>query len=227
MSTEKSESLNFYTYLSQKIGSEHVVRIRRLNATISDLGHYEYGIVRSITSGSRGEGLQLKQSDSDMMNINTIFKVYESETEVVHQSEVKVPLIINTEDTGPCFAQLCLLNHPDYHYISTGGLMNMWQNNHLGCVLSSEQYRSMFFSINAYDPFKFLFKIHGPCLSDKYDELDILDSNKCDQWIFQAQPWVSKPRTMWPPPELVSKIISCGVLFVPIGCKGSANENLE
>ncbi|VDI67097.1 Hypothetical predicted protein [Mytilus galloprovincialis] len=38
MSIEKSESLNFYNYLCQKIGSEEVVKIRRLESTIKDIG---------------------------------------------------------------------------------------------------------------------------------------------------------------------------------------------
>ncbi|VDI49688.1 Hypothetical predicted protein [Mytilus galloprovincialis] len=73
----KCESLKFYTYLCQNIGSEELVKIRRLAFTILDLGQ-SFGH-KTITSGSKGEGLDMKGSDLDVMAINPLFKVYESE----------------------------------------------------------------------------------------------------------------------------------------------------
>ncbi|CAG2219645.1 unnamed protein product [Mytilus edulis] len=61
----------------RQIGSEEVVRIRRLNLVINDIGQKRY----TITSGSKGEGLDLKGSDLDVMIIDRHIKVYESETE--------------------------------------------------------------------------------------------------------------------------------------------------
>ncbi|VDI72000.1 Hypothetical predicted protein [Mytilus galloprovincialis] len=78
MSIEKSESLNFYNYLCQKIGSEEVVKIRRLESTIKDIGDGK------VTSGSKGEGLNFKSSDLDLMYVDTFPKVYQSQEEVVH-----------------------------------------------------------------------------------------------------------------------------------------------
>jgi hypothetical protein len=37
----------------------------------------------------------------------------------------------------------------------------------------------------------------------------------------------TRPNTSWPSSELKSKIIDHGILFVPIGCKGSKNEDIE
>ncbi|VDI02775.1 Hypothetical predicted protein [Mytilus galloprovincialis] len=139
ISTEKYESLNFYKYLCQKIGSEEVVRIRRFVLCIPDMSQTLNR--KTISSGSKGEGLNLKE----------FF------------------------DPGNSMAKLI--------------------------------------------------KIHGPCLSDTGDKYDSAGSIKCDKWVSQAQPWVKRPRTLWPSPAIISKIISCGVLFVPIGCKGSINEN--
>lgn len=72
---EKSESLYFYKYLCQKVGSEEVVKIRRLTATIIGLGTSGTGIV----SGSKMEGLHFKSSDLDIMKLDSTFRVYESE----------------------------------------------------------------------------------------------------------------------------------------------------
>ncbi|XP_076088926.1 uncharacterized protein LOC143059329 [Mytilus galloprovincialis] len=211
-SKEKCESLNFYKYLCHKTGSEEVVRMRRLNLDVVEMGFNNK--LKVIHSGSKAEGLDLKGSDEDIMSINSLYKVYQSETEVVFDS-LTVPLIMNTERTLPCFAQLRLLyEQKAFKY--------MWENNHIGGRFSSELFRQDHLPLFPYE-----MKIHGPCLSDINDLFDVAFCLKCDQWIFQARSWISRPRSPWPSPKTMSKIISCGVLFVPIGCKGSINENLE
>ncbi|CAC5367696.1 unnamed protein product [Mytilus coruscus] len=72
MSTEKHESLKFYKYLCQKIGSEEVVRMRRLALCISDMSQYRED---RIASGSKGEGLYMKGSDFDIMGNDSTIKV--------------------------------------------------------------------------------------------------------------------------------------------------------
>ncbi|XP_052083354.1 uncharacterized protein LOC127720675 [Mytilus californianus] len=218
MSTRKSESLLFYKYLCQKIGSEEVVRIRRLVSTIRDIEVNG----KIITSGSKGEGLNLNGSDCDIMIIDQDFKVYQSETKVKRKS-FPIPLTMNTEETPPCFTQLLLLHQ------NIKRTHHLLQKNDRGYMLSSELYKRFILkSANAKFPAPFFGKIHGPCVSDKHDTFDLAWCLKCDKWIFQAEPWISRPRTTWPSPEIISKIVSSsGVLFVPIGCKGSINELLE
>ncbi|CAG2249177.1 unnamed protein product [Mytilus edulis] len=104
MTIRNSESLKFYIYLCQNIGSEEVVRIRRLVSTIRDIEVNG----KIITSGSKGEGLNLNGSDCDIMIVDKDFKVYQSETKV---QSFPIPLTMNTEDTPPCFTQLLLLKH--------------------------------------------------------------------------------------------------------------------
>lgn len=78
-------ALNFHKYLCQKIGSEEVVR-DRLAFCISDISHLGHG---RIMSGSKGEGLDMKGSDLDIMFIDTAFKVYESATDVIWDGRIK------------------------------------------------------------------------------------------------------------------------------------------
>ncbi|XP_052083348.1 uncharacterized protein LOC127720671 isoform X2 [Mytilus californianus] len=222
ISKEKGESLNFYKYICQRIGSEEVVRVRRLTFVISDIGQNE----TIITSGSKGEGLNFNSSDLDIMFIDPYARVYESETEVVKKGG-RLPFIMNADETQPCFTQLYLVTrHQNQTLVKVSdGVLNMLEINHLGYVLSSEQYKQ--FHLSKRFRGKWSAKIHGPCIADEYDNTDFAWCLKCDKWIPLARPWVSRPRTAWPSPELISKIVSCGVLFVPIGCKGSINENLE
>ncbi|VDI16352.1 Hypothetical predicted protein [Mytilus galloprovincialis] len=179
-----------------------------------------------MTSGSKGEGLNLNGSDTDFMFFDRCGQVYESEAEVVIEG-TRLPFIMNTEDTPPCFTQLYLLTHHQNQTLVrvSVSLMNMLDKNHLGYAFSSELFRLT--QLSHVSSVALSSKIHGPCISDEYDQHDFAYCLKCDTWISQAKPWTRRPRTAWPSPELISKIISCGVLFVPIGCKGSINENLE
>ncbi|XP_063424641.1 uncharacterized protein LOC134708212 [Mytilus trossulus] len=218
MSTDNSLSVHFYEYLCKKIGSKEDVRVRRLEYVISDLC---YTAMPKLSSGSKGEGLDLKGSDYDVMYIASLFTVYESERDAVFPF-YRIPLVMDTEDTPPCFTQL---RHPDYYTFISKSIKQILQKTCIMNKLSNELYLSYFQSITNGHPY--CSKIHGPCLSDQDDLYDFAICLKCDKWVTQAKPWVSRPRTTWPTPELITKIAYCGVLFVPIGCKGSTNENLE
>ncbi|CAG2234229.1 unnamed protein product [Mytilus edulis] len=87
MSGKHNLCLDFYKYLCQKIGYEDEVKVRRLTYIIDDLG-IPSTTATQITSGSKGEGLQLKGSDLDLMFIDPAFKVYESESDFVPQSYI-------------------------------------------------------------------------------------------------------------------------------------------
>ncbi|VDI11583.1 Hypothetical predicted protein [Mytilus galloprovincialis] len=242
MSHSKAENLHFYKYLCYKIGTEKVVRARRLNYTCKDFISSNK-FFDEISSGSRGEGLDLEGSDFDIMSINYYFAVYESEKDAlqdfgvafVMDTEETMPesekdalqdcgvvLVMDTEETQPCFTHLRVTN-----YNSLSSCIKQVMEQHRGHnLLSSELYKSQLCKqISLICPN--LIKIHGPCLSDKGDYMDFASCLKCDKWVFQAQPWISRSRLTWPSPELISKITSCGVLFVPIGNKGSINENLQ
>ena len=50
---------------------------------------------------------------------------------------------------------------------------------------------------------------------------------KCDTWIADEQPWQVRSHSSWQSSDLMSTITSYGVIFVPIGYKGSPNETTE
>ncbi|CAC5372327.1 unnamed protein product [Mytilus coruscus] len=186
MSKWSSESLKFYKYLCRKIGSEKVVMTRRLAFTIRDMGHSQ----KMRTSGSIGEGLNLTGSDFDYMSIDPNFKVYQSETEV--QSECsKIPLIMDNEESHPCFTQLRPLD-PNTMTIPFNYFQMYYRGND---VFSSELYK-LWCKNNAvgHIPELCFGKIHGLCISDKDDTVDVAWCLKCDKLIYQAKPWISRPR---------------------------------
>ncbi|XP_063416247.1 uncharacterized protein LOC134697891, partial [Mytilus trossulus] len=225
MTAENNLSLDIYKYLCQKIGYEDEVKVRRLTYVIDDLG-IQSNMINQITSGSKGEGLKLNGSDLDLMYINYLYKVFESERDVVPQSGRCISLVMDTDDTHPGFTQLHLVKDQDL----TFNHRKVIKNSFLGKHFSSELYR--LYCIETVTNIEgvicnSLVKIHGPCITTENDTVDLAWCLKCDKWISQAQQWIIRPRTTWPPPDLISNIISCGVLFVPIGYKGSRNENLQ
>ncbi|CAC5364508.1 unnamed protein product [Mytilus coruscus] len=211
MCHSKTESLHFYKYLCQKIGSVEVVRARRLLYIYRDLKTSRvWPPLTQITSGSKGEGLHLEGSDLDVMFVISVFVVYESEKDAVQDCSWIHPivLVMDNEDTQPCFTHLQV--YTDYKNIPYS-IKQMLQQHRGQNLLSSQLYMShnLRMAQNYIDPS--INKIHGPCISDSNDQIDSAYCLKCDQWLALAQPWISRPRLIWPSPELISKITSCGI----------------
>ncbi|XP_076083177.1 uncharacterized protein LOC143054149 [Mytilus galloprovincialis] len=220
MSENETESLQFYDYLCQKIGSKEVVRARRLLFISNDFGSYDI----QISSGSRGEGLDLNGSDFDVMHIDPYYMVYESGKNAIEDQKCVLQLAMDTKESQPCFTYLLLLNNFDNLPQPFKQMFFQHNGNYL---LSSEIYKLQLLYLAKQYNCPVLSTIHGPCLSNTNSQYDMAVCLKCDHWIFQARPWISRPRLTWPSSELISKITSCGVLFVPIGYKGSVNEHLQ
>ncbi|CAC5412933.1 unnamed protein product [Mytilus coruscus] len=98
MCHSKTESLHFYKYLCLKIEPEDVIRARRLLYLCRDLRTNK--LSPQITSGSKGEGPNLKVSDLDVMYVNPAFVVYKSEKDAVRDDRRAV-LVMDTKDTPP------------------------------------------------------------------------------------------------------------------------------
>ncbi|CAG2186335.1 unnamed protein product [Mytilus edulis] len=128
---DKELSRDFYHYLCNIIGSEDVVKTRRNIFTVMDFiintdKHFTF-----ISSGSRAEGIDLKGSDYDQMQVREGFRVYESimdEYEGVLDeiyTSNKLPLLMDTLDTKPGFTKLKLYNKVRIH-TNTMQLTEKW-----------------------------------------------------------------------------------------------------
>ncbi|CAC5410699.1 unnamed protein product [Mytilus coruscus] len=160
MSENKTESLQFYKYLCQKIGSKEVVRARRLLFISNDFGSNHI----QISSGSRGEGLDLNGSDFDVMHIDPYYIVYESGKYAVQDQKCVIQLTMDTEESQPCFTYLRLLN--DYDNLPQPFKQVFFQHNGNN-LLSSELFKLQ--QLNNKYKCPILTTIHGPCLSN-YDD---------------------------------------------------------
>ncbi|XP_071142021.1 protein mab-21-like [Mytilus edulis] len=210
---DKNLSLQFYDYLCNIVGSEDVVKTRREIFTAKDIsdnavfGNY-------ISSGSKAEGLDLVGSDFDIMVLLNFIRVYENLDDIQSNSD-KLLLVMETYDTKPGFAKLKLANKSLFVY----PMYDMFDTVGESMYLSSKLLRES----NLPD----CLVIHGPCHSTANGLIEITDCLRCEKWITSAQQWIHRSRTAWPDNMLVTAAVQYGVLFVPIGCKHSPNEDLQ
>ncbi|XP_071142027.1 uncharacterized protein [Mytilus edulis] len=211
---DKNLSLQFYNYLCNIVGSREVVRTRREIFTGMDIvqnGHSGTG----ISSGSKAEGLDLKGSDYDQMGVFNSFRVYENLHDDQYNTH-EIPLIMVTSDTKPGFTKLKLVNKS---YLDTDIMHDLCEAVGEESYISSKRVREHGMRDDMI--------IHGPCQSTAGGELDFVSCLRCQEWITTAQQWIHRSRTTWPHHTLVNAAVQYGVLFVPIGCKNSTNENLQ
>ncbi|VDI25882.1 Hypothetical predicted protein [Mytilus galloprovincialis] len=176
-----------------------------------DNQEYNTGYV-CITSGSFGEGLDMKGSDLDIMQKSKYIEVHENMSSDYYD---KTCFPISMEDTKPGFTYLML------KYTKDDDTLEM-------CVyVRGKLYFSNIKFKKCFSGRGFLIKDHGPCLSDKYDVFDICYCLHSKSWITSANRWITRSNNSWPSVEVKQSIIDHGFLCVPIGVKGSENEEVE
>ncbi|XP_052076102.1 uncharacterized protein LOC127714141 [Mytilus californianus] len=208
----ENESRELYHFMCHHIvGTEdHVKQIRLLNAARDNLTYNES--IRTITSGSFGEGLQLRGSDIDIMFVQKCSEVYDVKPRF-HPSMYY--LIMDTNNVKPGFTQLRL------EYSSRQTLLDnsvqIADNNYLSSTLWKQQWL----------PVGEEYTIHGPCIFNKQEVFDIAGCLHCRSWVAPAINWIKRSNNTWPSCDAKQSVIKHGVLFVPIGVKDSSTEDLE
>ncbi|VDI61361.1 Hypothetical predicted protein [Mytilus galloprovincialis] len=168
--------------------------------------------VTIITSGSFGEGLEMRGSDFDIMIVLKQFDVCEELKSHYHPN--KIQLLIERDDVKPCYTLLRLV------YSRSSEVMRACDEHNGKQYLSSALHKQGLVNDE-------LGTIHGPCFSNKKETIDLASCLHCKTWISPAIQWVSRSSNSWPSHEVKQSIVDHGVLFVPIGAKGSQKENLE
>ncbi|XP_071147388.1 uncharacterized protein [Mytilus edulis] len=207
-------SLALYNYLCHNIvGTEdHVNTIILMNTVRDNLSSDKSKTI--ITSGSYGEGLEMRGSDLDIMEVIKSIKVNADKQPDFDQNITY--LSMDTDNVKPGFTQLrleysrnqfnlkCCEEHNGKHYFSSA----LWKGN---ILLIGEKGR----------------QIHGPCITDKKEFFDYAFSLHCKTWISSAVNWITRSSSSWPSHNVKQSILNHGVLFVPIGVHGSPKEDLE
>ncbi|XP_071147882.1 uncharacterized protein [Mytilus edulis] len=206
-------SLALYNYLCHNIvGTEEHVNTIRLMNTVRDNFSSSKSIT-CITSGSYGEGLEMRGSDLDIMRVMKFIDVNADQQPDFDTSITY--LSMDTDDVKPGFTQLrleygrdqnileCCEEHNGEHYFSSA----LYKGN----ILFGDKDKH----------------IRGPCITDKKGVMDLAYTLHCKTWISSAVNWISRSSSSWPSHNVTQSIIKHGVLFVPIGVHGSPKEDLE
>ncbi|XP_052078289.1 uncharacterized protein LOC127716216 [Mytilus californianus] len=191
------------------VGTEnHVKTIRLINTVCDNLSSDDIKVI--ITSGSFGEGLQMLGSDLDLMFVLKDIEVHDNRTPIVF-SRSKTNFTMMTEGTKPGFVMLQLIGSPHPLFC---------KKCRMGNYLSNVLFKQTF--LNELGPF-----VHGPCISDIHGRYDMAPSLHSKYWFKPASGWVVRSNNAWPYENTKQMIIDHGVLFVPIGAKGSPHEEFE
>ncbi|XP_071147303.1 uncharacterized protein [Mytilus edulis] len=167
-----------------------------------------------ITSGSYGEGLEMRGSDLDIMLVEKSIKVNADKQPDFDPSITY--LSMDTDGVKPGFTQLRLeYNRIQYH-------LECCEEHNGKHYFSSALWKGKLLLFGDKDE-----TIHGPCITDKKGYVDYAFSLHCKTWISSAVNWITRSSSSWPSHNVTQSIINHGVLFVPIGVHGSPKEDLE
>ena len=222
MSTDTRLSKKLYDFFCEKVGTPEIVRARRLAYRVLEIPNV-VGPCQIISSGSKSEGLDLEGSDRDLMYLEAHVRVFETEDEATANDDgYIIPLVMDTTDTKPCFSKLKVVNIPrdreDMNETLHPSTVELGED----IFFSSKRSKLLILSRLSSN-----FQLHGPCVSTIDNQLDITTCVRCHKWISEAEPWIYRLRIGWPSLDLIAKCGMFGVLFVPIGCKGSPYEAIE
>ncbi|CAC5387574.1 unnamed protein product [Mytilus coruscus] len=164
------------------VGSEEHFKTIRMMNTCRDYLKID-NCLACITSGSFGEGLEMKGSDIDIMRKIKLIEVYEDPNNPCNP--YKICFAMATYDTQPGFTLLRLLN------IDRVGKSFLCNDKGSDVFLANNTIKCLSLS-------KLLPNVHGPCLSDEKGFFDFATCLHCKSWIAPAMKWITRPNNGWP-----------------------------
>ncbi|CAG2235554.1 unnamed protein product [Mytilus edulis] len=165
-----------------------------------------------ISSGSKTEGLDLPGSDIDIMLLMKKLEVYENKPE-----DKEDVIILDTANALPGFALLKVAGESDFPTTNTTD----------GTLLANSDVIKFLFDEEVVE--EEFFEIHGPSLSNLLlHDIDMVTCLKCHSWPKVALKWFCRPRPSgWPSQDIISNVLSDGVLVVPVGSRSSSSMQPE
>lgn len=203
-----------YKYMCENIvGSEKYVNTIRMLINVRDsLTTNDLNVV--ITGGSFGEGLDIHGGDIDIVLVQRNIEVSEERTFTVDLC--KTYFKMETETTHPGYTMLLLIFSSDINACQHCKKLN--GKYYFSNVLFKQLFLDSKIGINI---------IHGPCLSTEDGDFDYAHALHSKLWISAAEDWITRSKNLWPSYEVKQTIVKHGVLFVPVGYKGSPREELQ
>ncbi|KAJ8322119.1 hypothetical protein KUTeg_000590 [Tegillarca granosa] len=168
-----------------------------------------------VFTGSNVEGLELRESDIDVIFVIDNMSFSDSDTDPVPD------IIIDTKNIKLGYVRLRCHDYISYPDIISFALAET--DN--GLVLSS-----LLFRVTVVNSLQIDFPSsvgHGPCSTFKIPRFNI-DTDWLNNWPVVAKEWIGRNRNYnWPPRDLISDIKRDGFHVVPIGTRNSKGSHLQ
>ena len=216
-----SHEKEVYENLIRVVGSEMDIRIRQTIFLIQDKirNAVDTGITQ-VSSGSLAEGLDLPGSDKDVMIIINGVEVTQN-VQHMNCSARCTTLLVEYDMAFPGFSRLKLIADEDHQCIFTQ--TECFVNTINGLFLSNICFIRKLIEKSVHSRNV----VHGPCLSDKDETLDVAYCFHLHAWPRQAEQWIYRHRPgQWPSDILINDIVNYGCILVPIGPKVIENSEL-
>ncbi|CAC5414216.1 unnamed protein product [Mytilus coruscus] len=189
-------SIALYRYMCQEIiGTEEQVKTIRMMNNIRDYLNSSNNFI-TITSGSFGDGLEMRGSDLDIMLVLKYIEV--SEEVNIHFITDTIYFTMASEDTSPGFTKLRLLHNNDQSILED-------------CDEFGHDYYFSNASVKRRNLTDIFSLVHGPCVSDKEGIFDFAFCVRSKAWITQANQWITRSNNGWPDYDVKQSITKHGI----------------
>ena len=223
MDNLKLISRGLYRVVSEKLGTEEIVDMRRRVMALTqclDTAELTYNTLYEddILSGSMSEGFRFSSSDIDNMGVVRCIRVIFTEPDN-QCNDAQTLLHADCDTTKPGFALLRLLYDSQLPHVNFACVK--YGERH---YVASTKWRDLFTSMYKG------FIIHGPCSTATAGmvEGDVATCLKSDRLPEAAHGFIKRLHGVgWPTTAILEKIILGGCHFVAIGAKESPTEQLE
>ncbi|XP_062601787.1 uncharacterized protein LOC134263447 [Saccostrea cucullata] len=213
-----------YSCMCHKVGTPTVISIRREVSDIAETIKTPSGMRRggrTIVSGSSREGFGTMASDLDFMNWPIDHQViWDLDQADKYDTERCTLILMECSEERPGFALLQLLTPTNDHHVRRSCVR---LND--GIYVSSAKYREYTGSLFRQDS-----TVHGPSESgrDAGQDYDFVHCFSCKSWPVIAFSFILRCQSQnWPPKHIVRDINNSGCHVVPVGFKGSPQEDCE
>ena len=209
-----------YDNLIRVVGSEMDTRIRQNMFLIMDkISDNANAVLTRLSSGSLAEGLALPGSDLDVMIVLNRIKVVHNVKQMNH-SERCTTLLMEDDMEIPGFSSLKLIaDSNEYRFTPLECFVETRNGMLLSNMLFIRKYIEITMNLKT--------SVHGPCLSNTEETLDVAFCFHSYSWPRQAKQWIYRHRPgQWPPDILIDEIVNYGCILVPIGPKEIESNDL-
>ncbi|XP_071126730.1 uncharacterized protein [Mytilus edulis] len=213
---------SLYEHSVKAIGTEIDIRTRQRLFILKDIfDNALWTCGTKISSGSLAEGLDLPGSDIDIMYVREDTDVIPNISYIKHIQ--RRTLVMETDVDYPGFARLryVAIEQDDPCVVLSNGKMEEKITEKITKLKSERKYVSVvdFIDCNKSSVFMTPVCVHGPCLSDQQQTIDVAYCLRSKYLPHSVVPWASRHRQQWPPNFVIDRIINYGCLLVPIGPK--------